>query len=83
MVKLSPNLCVIRCEADENDGANGAKKKKVVSVGKLAVPIPPVGGGARRPKRQLKAGDQAHVAAWDLPSLDYLDEEQTIKYLHR
>ena len=22
-----------------------------------------------------------HVAAWDLPSLDYLSEEQTLKYL--
>jgi hypothetical protein len=53
-----------------------------VAVGKFAVPIPPV-GGARRAKRQLSGSQQAHVAAWDLPSLDYLDEEQTIKYLHR
>ena len=24
-----------------------------------------------------------HVAAWDLPSLDYLSEEQTLKYLRK
>ena len=24
-----------------------------------------------------------HVAAWDLPSLDYLSEEQTLKYLKK
>jgi len=27
--------------------------------------------------------DEDHVAAWDLPSLDYLSEEQTMKYLRR
>ena len=26
-------------------------------------------------------GGERHVAAWDLPSLDYLSEEQTLKYL--
>ena len=75
-----------RCEADEADAKTGArpKQKKVMAVGKFAVPIPPVAvGGARRPKRQLSGSQQPHVAAWDLPSLDYLDEEQAIKYLHR
>lgn len=28
-------------------------------------------------------GGETHVAAWDLPSLDYLSEEQTMKYLKR
>ena len=28
-------------------------------------------------------GTEEHIAAWDMPSLDYLSEEQTMKYLKR
>ena len=35
---------------------------------------PPASGGEQE-------GGETHVAAWDLPSLDYLSEEQTMKYL--
>ena len=27
--------------------------------------------------------NQPHVAAWDAPSMDFLSEEQTLKYLNR
>lgn len=35
------------------------------------------------PEGQTVLSRDAHVAAWDLPSLDYLSEEQTMKYLRR
>ena len=36
--------------------------------------------GECQPRNQDK---MVHVAAWDLPGLDVLTEEQTMKYLHR
>lgn len=39
-------------------------------------------GGEQRPPAREETTD-SHVAAWDLPGLDYLSEEQTMKYLNR
>ncbi len=34
-----------------------------------------------RNSREVTDANGEHVAAWELPSLDYLSEEQTMKYL--
>ena len=41
------------------------------------------GGGRVGGPGQPRFGNTVHVAAWDLPGLDYLSEEQTMKYLNR
>jgi len=73
------------CEASEHEVVD-KESGWVTKVAKKRV----IGDSGSRSDRRSQKGESdgnsnmtKHVAAWDLPSLDYLSEEQTLKYLRK
>lgn len=76
-------------EEDDGDRPDDGNRRRGPGVAAVAAfgGLRGAGGGPGRRAKSARSSNQAegnnHVAAWNLPGLDYLTEEQTLKYVER